>query len=73
MKDTPKRSILKTISYRISSAVITSLIAFLFTRTISISLGIGAVDFIIKTLLYYSHERIWTQTKIGNGNSKKKK
>jgi uncharacterized membrane protein len=71
MKDSPKRSLLKTISYRISSAIITSLIAFLFTREINISLAIGSVDFLIKTLLYYSHERIWTTTKLGNSKKKK--
>ena len=54
-----KKSIYKTISWRIVATLGTFVIAFVFTGKISISLGIGIADGVIKTILYYGHERVW--------------
>jgi len=73
MKEKRTRSILKTISYRISSSIMTGLIVFIFTKEITISLGIGLLDFSIKTIWYYSHERIWNKVDWGKKNHCKTK
>jgi len=35
------------------------LIVFAFTREIVLSVGVGAVEVVIKLILYYLHERVW--------------
>jgi uncharacterized membrane protein len=56
-----KRSLYKTITWRIVATVSTFAIALGFTGRIAISFGIGLADGIIKTALYYWHERIWAK------------
>ena len=58
-----KKSLYKTISWRVVATLGTVVIALLFTGKISISLGIGLVDGIIKTIFYYGHERVWANHK----------
>lgn len=59
-KDTHLRSIIKALSWRIFATITTILIVFAFTRKIVLSLGIGAVEVVVKLILYYFHERVWT-------------
>ncbi len=65
MKDGHKRSFLKTVSYRISSTILTAVIVFIFTRNLTLSLGVGAAEWIFKSIWYYGHERLWNWTKWG--------
>jgi uncharacterized membrane protein len=37
----------------------TILIVFAFTNKLVLSTGVGAVEIVIKLLLYYLHERCW--------------
>jgi len=62
-----KRSIAKTITWRIVATFITATIAFLFTGQLVLSLGIGFTDAIIKLLSYYLHERAWNRIDYGRG------
>ena len=73
MRDNKKKSIWKTVSYRISSSFLTILIVFIVTKKINLSLGIGAIDIFIKSAWYYSHERIWEQLKLKKKKIKFKK
>ncbi len=59
MKEKHKRTIVKTISWRIVASIITVLLVFIFTGRWDISLGIGVVEVIAKLFFYYFHERIW--------------
>ena len=54
-----KRHALKAISYRFLGTLQTMIISFIFTGSITISSGIGIVEFIIKPINYFIHERIW--------------
>jgi len=65
-----KRSLVKTISWRIVALVITMLVSFIWLRewTTSIALALAANG--IKALLYYLHERVWDR--IGFGRKKVK-
>lgn len=62
MKEYHKRSLIKAISYRLIGTIVTTLIVFIFTRKLSISLGVGSVDIIVKIIIYYLHERVWDKT-----------
>lgn len=54
-----KRHIFKTITWRIIATGTTILLAWLFTKDVSVALTFGAVEVVIKMLLYFFHERAW--------------
>lgn len=54
-----KRHIAKAISYRFLGTATTILISYFFTGSVVVSTGIGFVEFIIKPLNYFLHERFW--------------
>ena len=58
--DTKKRTIAKTITWRITASLTTFLIAWILTGDILIGASIGSIEAIAKIFLYYFHERIWT-------------
>jgi uncharacterized membrane protein len=60
-----KRSLVKTISWRIIGTFDTVLISWLITGTLTLALSIGAIELITKMILYYGHERLWTGIKWG--------
>ena len=59
MKDKAKRSLLKTITWRLTGSGSTFLIAWLVTGNISISSTILGIHFLTNTALYFVHERVW--------------
>ena len=63
--DSRKRSIAKTITWRVIATFITVSIGYFFTREVVLSAGIGLVDVIVKIVAYYSHERIWDRIYFG--------
>ena len=68
--ETRKRSIVKTLTFRLStSLVITPLIVYVFTNNIITGYEVGIVELIVKTLWYYIHERIWSRIKWGYNSS----
>jgi uncharacterized membrane protein len=73
-KDSPQRSILKAISWRFVASGSTFIISFtVFTQATETAfrdiLGavslITAVDIVAKLVLYYLHERLWTNIQWG--------
>ena len=58
--DTKKRTIAKTITWRITASLTTFLIAWVLTGDILVGASIGSIEAIAKIFLYYFHERIWT-------------
>jgi len=67
-----KRHLLKTITWRIIATLTTILIVLAFTGNIELSLGAGAVEVILKMILYYLHERAWYKYDIGITNKEKR-
>jgi len=63
--DHPKRSIVKTISWRVTGSSATFLIAYLLTGNFAIAGVIGVTQMISNTILYYFHERIWNKISWG--------
>ncbi|MEI6831911.1 MAG: DUF2061 domain-containing protein [Candidatus Omnitrophota bacterium] len=68
--DHRKRSICKTLSWRIFSFCLTIVIIYAYTKNIKQAIGVGAgIDF-IKMILYYFHERIWNKVDFGRHKSR---
>lgn len=67
MIDRPIRSILKTISWRITGSGATFLIAYAMTGNLAVAGIIGITQIISNTILYYIHERIWNNINWGRG------
>ena len=65
MKVTKKRSLMKTFTFRILATIVTFLLVLVFTGSLVLSIGIGLIDLVAKTLLYYGHERFWDGVKWG--------
>jgi len=65
MKEKRYRSIIKTISWRVTGTIDTFLVSYLVTGQIGIAASISVVEVFTKLLLYYLHERIWNKLKIG--------
>jgi uncharacterized membrane protein len=63
--DAPRRSIVKTVSWRITGSSSTFLIAYLMTGDVAVAGVIGVTQMISNTVLYYVHERFWNRIKWG--------
>lgn len=63
--ETTKRSLAKTISWRIIGTLDTILISWLITGTFVFAISIGAIELFTKMILYFFHERIWNSVKFG--------
>ncbi len=66
--DTPKRSIAKSISWRIFAGIITACVAYAMTGKGEFAAKIGLVDTTVKLVIYFAHERVWNM--IGYGRVK---
>ncbi len=58
-----RRSIVKTITYRVVIIVLDFTVIYLFTGQIKIALGFMILSNIYTTLAYFFHERIWDNIK----------
>ncbi len=54
-----RRHILKTFTWRIIATLTTTLIAWVVTGDPIIGLKVGSIEFVLKMVLYYFHEKIW--------------
>lgn len=58
-RESPLRSLLKAFSWRIVATTTTALIAFFITGDVATALSIGGIEFVLKFVIYYLHERAW--------------
>jgi adenylylsulfate kinase len=63
--ETHCRSVAKALSWRILGTIATSTIVFAFTRRWTVSLFVGALEFVSKIGLFWLHERIWDRARYG--------
>ena len=63
--DHHKRSIAKSVTWRIFSFILTIIIIFVYTKNIKQAIGVGAGIDIVKMILYYYHERLWNRSHFG--------
>ena len=58
-----KRSLVKTLTWRIVATTDTFIISWLITGQLSFASIIAGVEVITKMFLYYFHERVWANIK----------
>ena len=59
--DKAKRSLVKTISWRITGSGATFGIGYLISGNFVIASGIASIQLVSNTILYFIHERIWNK------------
>ena len=59
-----KRSLMKTITWRVTASLDTFLIAWLITGEVLAGASIASIEVLTKMFLYYYHEKIWNKFKI---------
>lgn len=59
MTELSRRSIAKTITWRLSGSAATFTIAWLISGDLSVAGPIAVIQLIFNTALYYVHERVW--------------
>lgn len=62
--DSNIKSLMKTISWRIVGTLDTMLISYMITGQLAMAFSIGSIEVFTKMILYYFHERIWSNIKI---------
>jgi len=60
-----RRALAKTLTWRFIATSTTILVAFIFTGSLLISLEIGSLEVILKTIFYYLHEKGWDRVDLG--------
>lgn len=68
--DQHKRSLIKTITWRLIAFTTTWIIVYLYNREVKVSLAIAITTNGLNMLLYYLHERIWNRTSFGKQKRK---
>jgi uncharacterized membrane protein len=63
--DQLKRSLAKTVSWRVIGTMDTIIISWIITGTLALAFSIGAVELVSKMGLYFFHERAWNTIKWG--------
>ena len=69
MKSKARRSLAKTLSWRILATSDTFVISWLITGTLSMAGAIAGIEVVTKMFLYYGHERIWNKIKWGKAKT----
>jgi uncharacterized membrane protein len=63
--DTGRRSIVKTLTYRLFGSTATVAIVLAVTGSPGIAASAGMLDCLLKTIFYYVHERAWSHIDYG--------
>jgi len=64
-KENIKRTLLKTISWRVVGTLATVAISYVITGTLALAFSIGGIELVSKMALYFFHERAWNTIKWG--------
>jgi uncharacterized membrane protein len=65
LSDTVTRSLIKTVSWRITGSLSTFIISFLITGNFVVAGSIAIIQITANTILYYLHERLWNKISWG--------
>jgi len=63
--ESARRSVVKSLSWRLFALIITSSVAFAMTRKLTFAAEIGVIDTVIKLFVYFGHERLWNKIDYG--------
>ncbi|HEU5219762.1 MAG TPA: adenylyl-sulfate kinase [Gemmatimonadales bacterium] len=64
-RETHARSVAKAVSWRVMGTLATTVLVFVFTRRLTLSLAVGALEFVSKIGLFWLHERMWDRYRFG--------
>ena len=53
------RSLVKALTWRITATLTTAVIAYIVTGELNTAVIIGGLEFVLKFIMYYGHERAW--------------
>ncbi len=67
MTETKTRSLLKALTWRGSATIATLALVYGFTGQMKLAAAVGGLEIVIKMLLYFVHERLWSR--IGTGKA----
>jgi len=65
MTEKRRRSIIKTLSWRVVATLTTTVIVLIFTGELLLAISIGSLEAVSKLVLYYLHERAWARINWG--------
>jgi uncharacterized membrane protein len=65
MKDTTKRTVTKTMTWRVVGTASTFFVSYLVTGSWSVSSGIAIIQMFVNTILYLAHEKAWNVVRWG--------
>ena len=57
------RSLAKALTWRITATLTTAAIAYVVTGELKTAAMIGGIEFVLKFMTYYGHERVWNFVK----------
>ena len=63
-QSTRTHSLAKALTWRITATFTTFIIAFFITGELAVAVVIGGIEFFVKFLVYYLHERLWVLVSI---------
>lgn len=63
--ESTRRSLAKSLSWRILATFITTVIVFMLTGKMEFAATIGLIDTSLKFFIYLGHERIWNRIDYG--------
>ena len=69
MNETQKRSVIKTLTWRVTGSGATFLISWAISGSWSVAGSIAIVQIVANTMLYYLHERAWNHVTWGRINT----
>ena len=61
----PKRTLVKTLTWRLIAFVTTIIVVYAYTGDVKESLTVGIVANLLKMFFYYVHERAWNRVDFG--------
>ena len=64
-KHSHKRTFAKMLTWRVCASATTILLVFIFTKSWTLSLSVGVIEALVKSVVYYLHERFWNKSKWG--------
>lgn len=59
--ETPKRSIVKSLTWRALATLSTITIIYILTGDLAIAGTAGAIEVVAKVIIYYLHDRVWNR------------
>ena len=63
--ESKRRSLAKTLSWRLCATIITTAVVFASTGKFEFAFAIGLADTTIKLGVYFFHERMWNKSNFG--------